>query len=130
MKSVAIVIPCYNEEKFIEKCILSCLEQKKLDFFPEILVCDGMSSDNTIALVKSISEKYSSVKLIPNPKRITPVALNLGIKNSTAEIIIILGAHSEMYPDYVFNCLKSLEEHPEAGCTGGIIESEYSDETS
>jgi glycosyltransferase involved in cell wall biosynthesis len=127
VRKVAIIIPCYNEEKFIAACILSCLSQQNNGFELEILVCDGMSVDKTISIVNGISAKHPNVKLIPNPKRITPVALNLGIKNTNAEIIIILGAHSELFPDYVKNCLKALDEHPDAACVGGIIESEYSD---
>ena len=60
----------------------------------------------------------------------TPFALNLGIKESTSDIDIILGAHAEIHPDFVLNCVKGFELDPKIGCVGGIIENIYESKTS
>jgi glycosyltransferase involved in cell wall biosynthesis len=127
---VAIVIPCLNEASFIGPCLQSCLAQEVEEGQLEIIVCDGDSRDATRAIVQDIMTAHPSVRLLENARGITPVALNLGIRDTKAEVIIILGAHSVIYPDYVKNCLQALHDHPDAGCVGGIIESEYSDEAS
>jgi glycosyltransferase involved in cell wall biosynthesis len=129
VKSVAIVIPCRNEEKYIGKCIDSILMQ---NYSPEnisVYVCDGKSTDGTIAIVNSYAEKHKNVNLLINEMQTTPYALNLGINNSSSDIVIILGAHSELYPDYVSNCLEAFNLGENIGCTGGIIESVYENET-
>ena len=48
---ISVIIPCYNEEKYIAKCILSILSQKNINNL-EILVVDGMSTDNTKNILK------------------------------------------------------------------------------
>ncbi|MDN5325262.1 MAG: hypothetical protein PWP02_981, partial [Thermosipho sp. (in: thermotogales)] len=88
MNRVSIVIPVRNEEKHIEKCLKSLLEND----YPnkEIIVVDGMSEDKTREIVK----KFENVKIIDNKYKITPIALNLGIKEATGKYIMIAGAHT------------------------------------
>ncbi|RDI90838.1 succinoglycan biosynthesis protein ExoA [Thermosipho africanus Ob7] len=104
MKKVTIVIPTRNEEKHIEKCINSILEND----YPkkEIIVVDGMSSDRTREILKG----YKDIKIIDNPEKITPIALNIGIKNATGDYIMIAGAHSTYSKNYISECIKRLDE--------------------
>jgi glycosyltransferase involved in cell wall biosynthesis len=129
VKSVAIVIPCRNEEKYIARCIDSVLNQDYPKDKIFLFVCDGKSTDETQAIVKTYSHKYSNVNLLINEKQSTPFALNLGINNSDSDIVIILGAHSELYPDYVSNSVEAFNFDPEIACTGGIIENVYENKT-
>ena len=64
-----------------------------------------------------------------NEKQTTPYALNIGIKASLTDIVIIVGAHSELRPDYVSNCVEAFSFGANIGCTGGIIENVYENET-
>jgi glycosyltransferase involved in cell wall biosynthesis len=100
-KTVSIVIPCRNEEQYIEKCIVSILNCNYPKELVSIYVCDGLSDDNTRNIIKNISEKYSNIFLIDNLKQTTPFALNLGLKKSNDDVKIILGAHAEIYPDFI-----------------------------
>lgn len=130
MKTVSIVIPCRNEENYIIRCLDSIAAQ--VDFYGEIeiYVCDGMSTDLTAELVKKYALTHPNVHLLMNREQTTPFALNLGIKQSKSEVVIILGAHSELYPDYVSRCIEAFSLGENIGCTGGIIENEYENETS
>jgi GT2 family glycosyltransferase len=83
-----------------------------------------------VAIIERFSSVHSWIRLVNNPDRITPVALNLGIKNSRGDVVIILGAHTEIDPGFLVNCVKALEANPEAACAGGIIESRYQDSSS
>lgn len=129
MKSIAIIIPCRNEEKYIAKCLDSVLAQNYPQEKLSVYVCDGKSTDSTVAIVNDFSIKYKNINLLINEKQTTPYALNLGINNSKSDIVIILGAHSELYPDYVLNCVEAFNLGSNIGCTGGIIENEYENET-
>ncbi len=120
-KSVSIVIPCRNERVYIAPCIQSILDSRYPNELLEILVCDGMSDDGTREIIQSFESK-SNVRILNNTDRTTPHALNLGISSSKSDIVIILGAHAEIHPDYVRLCVETLEKQPEAGCVGGLLE--------
>ncbi|MFL5763697.1 MAG: glycosyltransferase family 2 protein [Bacteroidia bacterium] len=129
MKSVAIVVPARNEEKYIGKCIESVLAQDHPQELISLFICDGKSTDATAAVVTGYSSRFSNVHLLINEKQSTPYALNLGIRASDADVVIILGAHAELDRSYVSNCLKAFQHDERIGCTGGIIENIYENET-
>lgn len=99
-EKITIVIPCRNEEKFISKCLYSVVNSNYPTKLMEVLVIDGMSDDNTREIINSISKQYPVVKLINNPAKIVPTAMNKGIKNANGDYIIRLDAHGKYPPDY------------------------------
>lgn len=127
---VALIIPCRNEEQYIEKCILSIVQSNYPQELLTVYVCDGMSDDNTRSIIKKLSEKYPQVVLLDNLKKTTPFALNLGLKKSDADIKIILGAHSEIDKDFIIENVNVFKIDKDIGCAGGIIENVYENETS
>lgn len=126
---VSIIIPCRNEYDFIIACIQSVLHNNYPHEKIEVIVCDGMSDDGTDELLKTYAEKNRQVKILKNEKQTTPYALNLGIKKSTGEVIIILGAHAEMHGNYLNTCISILNEKPDVWCCGGVLKNEAKDET-
>src|SRR5438132_654611 len=76
--SVSVIVPCRNEEKFIASCINSLLANDYPSDRLEVIVVDGMSEDGTRAVIDSIVQGNSAVRLLDNAKRITPAAINLG----------------------------------------------------
>lgn len=119
---VSIVIPCRNEEDYIVKCLDAICNQSYGMENIEVFVCDGYSDDKTIPLVKAYCERYENIHLVMNEKKAAPSGMNLGIKASTGDIIIIFGAHSYMDKDYVKNSVEKLQS-TEAACVGGKINS-------
>lgn len=117
---VSIVIPCFNEENFIAKCLDSIL----ISDFPkdklEILVIDGLSTDRTPEILRQYAGKHHIIKLFDNPGRIPPIAVNIGIKNSIGDVIVRMDAHSEYPASYVTDCLKLLHA-TRAGNAGGRV---------
>jgi cellulose synthase/poly-beta-1,6-N-acetylglucosamine synthase-like glycosyltransferase len=106
---VSIIIPCRNEEKFIGKCLDSIIAQDYLKDKLEVLVVDGMSDDGTRAIVEGYTDRYSFVKLVNNPKKITPSALNLGIRCAKGEVIVRMDAHAEYPQTYISTCIDYLD---------------------
>jgi glycosyltransferase involved in cell wall biosynthesis len=107
--SVSVVIPCYNEERFITK-VLSNLSGQYEHGRYEIVVVDGMSSDKTRELVTEFAASVSKVRvrLVDNPTRTIPAALNTGIKEAVGDIIVRMDAHSIPSNNYVRRCVELL----------------------
>lgn len=119
---VSIIIPCFNEQKYIQDSLESIFDQKT--YFPfEVIVIDGLSTDNTREIIKSIQNKYPNLILIDNPKRFVPQALNLGIKSAKGNFIIRLDAHSHYPNDYFRLCVETLQRS-NADNDGGLFISE------
>ena len=101
MKTVTVLIPCLNEEQFIG----GILENIRAQTYPpgslEVFVIDGGSGDRTRAIVADWDQQHSWVKLLDNPDRYVPQALNRGIKASSGELILIMGAHAAYPEDYI-----------------------------
>lgn len=121
--NIAIIIPILNEEKYLETCLDSIL----LSDYPrenmEIVLVDGMSSDGTRSIISAYQEKYDFIQLIDNPKKIIPVAMNLGIEASQGEYIIRLDAHAS-YPKDYFSKLIAWHKKLDAQNVGAVIRTE------
>ena len=118
-KKISIIIPCRNEEKFIGKVLKNILNQTYPKELLEVLVVDGRSTDNTRKIITKFSKKYSFIKLLDNPHKYVPHAMNIGIKNASGNIIIRMDAHSEYPNDYVEKLIYFLETL-KADNVGGI----------
>lgn len=129
MKGFAVVIPCLNEADYIGRCIASLLNQDLRDIDIEVIVVDGMSDDGTRDIVDGLARKDARIRCIDNPARVTPTALNLGIRAAGAEAVAILGGHAEVMPDFARRNMAALDAHPDAGCVGGVIENVCENET-
>jgi len=117
---VSIIVPCRNEEKFISRCLGSIVANTYPKDKLEVLVVDGMSEDRTRRILQKYAREYSFLRILNNPKKITPCALNSGIKDAKGELIIWMSAHSEYEKGYILKCIKYIEEfHIDA--VGGII---------
>ncbi len=117
---VSIIIPCRNEEKYIGKCLDSLILQDYSKKKTEITVVDGMSEDKTRKIVERYIKKYSYIKLLDNLKKITPCALNKGIKNTKGEIIVRIDAHAFYKKDYISKCVEYLNRY-KADNVGGLL---------
>lgn len=105
---LSIVIPCRNEERFIAQCLDSIIRNDYPRHRLEVLVVDGMSTDATAPIVGAYSKRQSFVRLVSNPRRITPAALNIGIAAATGEIVCRIDAHARVATDYLRRCAQWL----------------------
>lgn len=118
---VSIIVPVYNEEKYIERCVDSLLQQ---DFTGsrEILFVDGGSTDATVKILQGYMEKYPElIRLLDNPGKTPPHAMNIGIENAMGKYIVRIDAHVEYAPDYVSKCIYYLE-NTDADNVGGRVD--------
>lgn len=120
MINLSVIIPCRNEEKYIERCLKSVIEQDYPKENLEVLVIDGMSEDKTREIIKKHFSQYSHIKVLENPQKFTPFGLNIGIKAAEGEIIARMDAHATYEKDYLSKCVKHLKER-KADNVGGVI---------
>jgi len=116
----SIIIPCRNEKEFIGSCldsiIANCYPKEKL----EILVVDGMSEDGTKEIVSAYAQKYSFIKQLTNLNRITPAAMNIGIKRASGNVIILVNGHSVLDRDFLKYSMEYLAKTG-ADAVGGLL---------
>jgi glycosyltransferase involved in cell wall biosynthesis len=122
---ISVVIPCRNEEKNIAECVEAIYNAELAGDTLEVLVIDGMSTDGTINELENLKKKYPQLRVIFNPKQVTPVAFNLGIKESKGDFIQIIGARQIISKNYLRDAKKSLTDNPEIWCVGGIVNNVY-----
>jgi glycosyltransferase involved in cell wall biosynthesis len=123
---ISVIIPCLNEEKHIEECILSIIQNGYKTDAMEVLVIDGGSNDQTLTILSDLKNQYPCIFVIHNLKQKTPFALNLGIANARFEKIMIAGAHAT-YPEGYLQHFDQLTNQPGIDVAGGSLETVPSD---
>ena len=125
---VSIVMPCRNEAAYIGPCLESVLATDYPLDRVEVLVADGRSDDGTREIVERCAARNPCVRLLDNPARITPAALNTAIRIATGDVIIRMDAHG-IYPrDYVSRLVDALQETG-ADNVGGVVVTLPADDT-
>jgi glycosyltransferase involved in cell wall biosynthesis len=119
---VSIILPVRNEAGFIESAIRSMLD----NIYPvekmEVIIVDGMSEDGTREIVEKLSKEDNRVRLLDNPGRIVPIAMNIGLKAARGDLFTIIGGHAKIAPDFIVKSVRCLAEHSDAWIVGGYIE--------
>src|SRR5690348_6647646 len=88
---VTAVIPCRNEARYIGQCLESLVACDYPKDRLEVLVCDGMSDDGTRDVVAGYAAQHPFIRLVDNPRRITPCAMNTGIREASGDVIMPMG---------------------------------------
>ncbi|HHH19985.1 MAG TPA: glycosyltransferase family 2 protein [Campylobacterales bacterium] len=126
--SISIIVPCYNEETYISNCIESIVGAD-IDFEEtEVFFVDGGSTDNTTRIIELYAKQYPFIELLHNSKKITPVAMNIGIEASSGEYLFIISAHAD-YPEDYFATLTQQCEALGAACVGGVLKTDVKNST-
>ena len=108
LPSVSFVLPIRNEAEFIRECLEAVRAQDYAGELADIIVVDGMSDDGTPDILAEMARTEPRLKVIQNPARIVPVAMNLGIREATGDIIIRVDGHAIIPRDYARRCVESL----------------------
>lgn len=109
---VSIIIPCRNEVRFIERCLDSVLATDYPKDRLEVLVIDGLSDDGTREILARLAARQPIIRVLDNPKRITPAALNIGVRAARGAIIMRMDAHATYAPNYISECVRALQTTP------------------
>jgi glycosyltransferase involved in cell wall biosynthesis len=99
-----------NEAATISACLHSLLAQTIPAADYEVLVVDGSSDDGCREIVCNLQGSASNLRLLRNPDRIMPSAMNIGLASARANVIVVAGAHTTYPPDYLQKCLIHLQQ--------------------
>lgn len=110
---ISVVIPAYNEEKYLKQCIDS-IKQQKSKFNYEIIVVDNNSTDETVKISKELG-----VRVIKEKEQGVGAARNAGTSIANGKYVLHMDADSRLEPEYFEKLMKYFKEHSEVVCVGG-----------
>lgn len=108
---ISFIVPTYNSEKTIEKCIKSINKQKCKK---EIIVVDGISTDKTIEILKRFE-----LKIYEEKKKGAGPARNFGLKRTKGDYIAFIDSDVVLPIGWIKKCIKKLEEDKKIAGVGG-----------
>lgn len=85
---ISVIMPIYNQEKYLEKAILSCENQTLKDI--EIICVNDGSTDNSLGILTDYAQKDKRIKIINQPNQSTGCARNNGLKIVRGEYVAFL----------------------------------------
>lgn len=107
---VSVIMPIRNEADFIERSLEAVLTQDYPRDCFEVLIADGMSTDQTRAIVQATAARHSdiSVQIIGNPRQVVPTGFNEALAHAKGDIIIRVDGHTIIEPNYIRECAAAL----------------------
>jgi glycosyltransferase involved in cell wall biosynthesis len=108
----SVIIPTYNEEKYIENCLGSILGQKIERTEYEIIVSDASSSDNTYELAHKLAN------VVVSKKRGISLGRNQGAAKASGEILVFVDADVTLDSNFLIECRKVFLNPSIIGMTG------------
>lgn len=106
---VTVIMPIRNEAAFIKQGLGAVLAQDYPAERMEVIIADGMSDDGTREIVQAMQAQYSNLRLIDNPGKIVPTALNAAIAQARGDVMVRVDGHTIIAPDYVRECIAALK---------------------
>ena len=103
---VSVVIPMRNEAQHIAACLDSVLAQDYPADRLEVIVVDGESDDDSARVLRGYGER---LRVLRNPGRIVPTAMNIGIRAARGTIVARVDAHTVLAPSYIRVGVEALQ---------------------
>ena len=106
--SISIIVPIWNTEKYLRRCLDSLVNQTKKDI--EIVCVNDGSPDNSLDIINEFAAKDSRIKVVNQKNQGVAVARNTGLKNATSKYIMWCDSDDEYTPEMcekMFNAIES-----------------------
>lgn len=106
--SVSVVMPVRNEERDLRDAVESILAQDYPRPF-DVCLAIAPSTDRTAEVARLLAEAHPSVKLVDNPRSVTPAGLNAAIRATGGDIVVRVDGHAELAPGYIRRAVETLQ---------------------
>ncbi len=134
MPAISVIIPVYNVEEYLNRCVNSILAQTFTDF--ELILVDDGSADCSLIICEEYAEKDNRIKVLHQENHGASVARNFGVKHASGKYIIFVDSDDWVAPEYLERLYKACIEsqadisviHFEGGATEENAVPVYSDE--
>ena len=120
---ISIIVPSFNEEKNIARCLDSILNQTYKNF--EVICVDDKSTDSTFEIIKSYAEKDSRIKPFKNPSKGVSSARNFGLENASGDYIGFVDSDDFIQPQMYEFLFRAINEN---GCEIAVCRYEKTSE--
>ncbi|WP_347979926.1 glycosyltransferase [Limosilactobacillus allomucosae] len=115
----SVVIPAFNEEKFIRRCVESVLNQTYSNY--EIITVDDGSSDQTGMILDELARQNPKLRVIHQPNQGKSVAINHALKKfATGDLIMVLDADSYLAPDALTSMARRFDDPRQLGVSANV----------
>ncbi len=109
MEKVSIIIPAYNSEKYLKRCINSICNQTYKNI--EIIIIDDGSTDDTFNICEEYAKRDDRIKFIHKKNEGVSVARNRGIKSANGKYIMFVDSDDWIENNAVEICIKYMEDY-------------------
>ena len=103
---VSVIVPVYNVEKEVSKCLLSLILQKFEDY--EIIIVDDGSTDNSNDVCEKIKSRSDKIRLFKTKNNGLSAARNFGIGKAKGSYIVFVDSDDYVDPDFLFKLHRSI----------------------
>lgn len=129
MKRLSVIIPMYNVEPYLERCLRSLEDQDIPEDDYELICINDGSPDNCRGVVRKLQQEFNNIVLIDQENQGVSMARNNGIDRAVGEYLFMVDPDDYLKPDSLKNRLAKLEQQDlEVGLTGYIILGETGEE--
>ncbi len=134
---VSIIVPCFNEEQWIQRTILSCINQDYPIDKLEVIIVDDCSTDRSVEQIEEIAEKlYNEAERYKLKERLKVlklsqnggkrVALSKGVEKAKHDLVVFVDSDSFLEPDAIKNLVQPFQDPKMGGVTGRTdVENKY-----
>lgn len=110
-KILSIVVPAYNVERELKKCIESCLEQDMSQESYEIIIVNDGATDNTLQVATDIAVKHECVSVVNQNNMGLGGARNTGLKYAKGKYVWFVDSDDYLKPNVLGNMIKDADEN-------------------
>lgn len=108
-ETISVIIPIYNVEKYLEKCLMSVINQTYKNL--EIICVYDISQDKSLAITENFAQKDSRIKIIKNEELGLGGARNTGTKHATGEYILFVDSDDFLEKDLCERAICAFEKN-------------------
>lgn len=119
--SLSVVVPAYNEEKYISRCLQAVLAEPEVD---EVVVVDNNSTDSTAEIVAQFARDDARVRLITETEQGVVAARNAGMHAASSELLARIDSDSVVASGWAKAIKSFMADHPEYSAITGPALSE------
>lgn len=119
MRKISVIIPVFNSEKYLKRCIESVLNQTYSNI--EIIVINDGSTDNSKKIIEELKEKNKNIRLFSQQNKGQSAARNLGMEIAQGEYIGFVDSDDWIHPQMFCHLVKILEDNQADISSGQMI---------
>ncbi len=120
--TISVVIPVYNGEDVLPRCLDACANQEGLEEDYEIVVVDNGSTDSTLGILKEYSKRYGNIRYIEESKRSSYAARNRALKETDSQTLVFTDADTIPSAGWLAAYIKCLKDHDGIKLIGGAVD--------